>query len=139
MTLASYSLSDDELNLADIPNTHWNFLENVCVNWYETDTHFFVHANADSALSLSQQSDDVLFWERFNNPAPHCSGKIMVCGHTSQKSGVPLNLGHAICIDTWVYGKGWLTCLDVISGRVWQANQAGQQREAWIDEFTKSE
>jgi len=70
------------------------------------------------------------------NPAPHCSGKIMVCGHTSQKSGVPLNLGHAICIDTWAYGKGWLTCLDVISGRVWQANQAGQQREAWIDEFT---
>jgi len=135
-TLASYSLSNDELNRADIPNTHWNFLKNVCLNWYETDTHFFVHANADSSLSLSQQPDDMLFWKRFKNPAPHCSGKIMVCGHTSQKSGVPLNLGHAICIDTWAYGKGWLTCLDVISGKVWQANQAGQQREAWIDEFT---
>ncbi|HEY9796072.1 MAG TPA: hypothetical protein V6D30_10555, partial [Leptolyngbyaceae cyanobacterium] len=70
---------------------------------------------------------------------PHCSGKIMVCGHSSQKSGVPLNVGHAICIDTWVYGKGWLTCLDVTSGRVWQANQAGQQREAWIDQFAEAE
>jgi serine/threonine protein phosphatase 1 len=58
-----------------------------------------------------------------------------VCGHTSQKSGVPLNIGHAICIDTWAYGKGWLTCLDVISGRVWQANQNAEVRMAWIDEF----
>jgi serine/threonine protein phosphatase 1 len=59
----------------------------------------------------------------------------MVCGHTSQKSGVPLNVGHAVCIDTRVYGKGWLTCLDVTSGKVWQANQAGSVRTAWIDEF----
>jgi len=61
----------------------------------------------------------------------------MVCGHTSQKSGLPVNLGHAICIDTWAYGTGWLTCLDVTSGRVWQANQAGEQRTAWIDEFQR--
>jgi serine/threonine protein phosphatase 1 len=138
-TLASYSAADGELSLANVPNTHWSFLENICVNWYETDTHFFVHGNVDPNLPLSKQSEEVLFWERFKNPTPHCSGKIMVCGHTSQKSGVPLNLGHAICIDTWVYGKGWLTCLDVISGRVWQANQAGEHREAWIDQFTKSE
>jgi serine/threonine protein phosphatase 1 len=63
----------------------------------------------------------------------------MVCGHSSQKSGLPLNIGHAICIDTWVYGKGWLTCLDVTSGKVWQANQAGQQREAWIDQLAEAE
>jgi serine/threonine protein phosphatase 1 len=53
-TLVSYSLANDELNIANIPNTHWNFLQNVCVNWYEIDTHFFVHANAESTLSLSQ-------------------------------------------------------------------------------------
>jgi serine/threonine protein phosphatase 1 len=134
-TLASYSISDDDLNLADIPGSHWHFLEKVCVNWYETDTHFFVHANADPDLPLSQQPDYVLFWEPFNNPVPHFSGKIMVCGHSSQKSGVPLSRGHAICIDTWVYRKGWLTCLDVMSGRVWQANQAGEQRIGWIDKF----
>jgi serine/threonine protein phosphatase 1 len=138
-TLASYSVSGDELNLADIPKTHWNFLDNACVNWYEMDTHFFVHANANPDLPLSRQPDYVLFWERFDNPAPHCSGKIMVCGHSSQKSGLPLNIGHAICIDTWVYGKGWLTCLDVTTGKVWQANQAGQQREAWIDQFAEAE
>jgi serine/threonine protein phosphatase 1 len=52
----------------------------------------------------------------------------MVCGHTAQKSGLPRDHGHAVCIDTWVYGKGWLTCLDVATGEFWQANQRGQTR-----------
>ena len=62
-------------------------------------------------------------------PPPHQSGKSMVCGHTSQPSGLPVNLGHAICIDTWVYGDGWLTALDVGSGRYWQTNERGGRRE----------
>jgi serine/threonine protein phosphatase 1 len=134
-TLASYSKLGKTGKLADVPNTHWNFIENICVDWHETETHFFVHANACPCLPLAQQPDYLLFWEKFDNPAPHYSGKTMVCGHTSQKSGVPLNLGHAICIDTRVYSKGWLTCLDVTSGRIWQANQAGQQRRALIHKF----
>ena len=134
-TLASYSKSGKVGKLADVPDNHWHFIENVCVKWCETDTHFFVHANASPDLPLAEQPDHMLFWEKFGNPAPHFSGKIMVCGHTSQKSGLPINLCHAICIDTRVYGKGWLTCLDVTSGKVWQANQAGSVRTSWIDEF----
>lgn len=141
-TLTSY-LSSDKANkkvtkaskLANVPDKHWNFIENLCVDWYEIDTHFFVHANAHPHKPLPEQPKRMLFWEKFDNPAPHFSGKTMVCGHTSQKSGLPVNLGHAICIDTRAYGKGWLTCLDVISGKVWQANQAGSVRTAWIDEF----
>lgn len=134
-TLASYSICGNGGKLTDVPDMHWDFLEKVCVNWYETDTHFFVHANAHPDIPLAKQPEHMLFWQPFDHPEPHFSGKTMVCGHTSQKSGVPLNLGHAICIDTWVYGKGWLTCLDVTSGRVWQANQAAQLRMTWIDEF----
>ena len=134
-TLASYSKSGKGGKLADVPNRHWNFLKNTCVDCCETKTHFFVHANAYPDLPLAAQPNYMLFWEKFGNPLPHFSGKIMVCGHTSQKSGVPLNVGHAVCIDTRVYGKGWLTCLDVTSGKVWQANQAGSVRTAWIDEF----
>ena len=52
----------------------------------------------------------------------------MVCGHSVQPSGRPLVLNHAICIDTWVYGDGWLTCLDVGSEVYWQANERGQMR-----------
>jgi serine/threonine protein phosphatase 1 len=134
-TLASYSLSGETGKLADVPDNHWDFLENVCVNWYETDTHLFVHANASPDTPLALQPEYILLWEPFENPRRHFSGKTLVCGHTIQTSGVPRNLGHAICIDTWAYGKGWLTCLDVISGRVWQANQNADVRMAWIDEF----
>lgn len=134
-TLASYSKSDKGGRLKDVPARHWDFIENVCLDWYEIDTHFFVHANAYPDLPLADQPSYMLFWEKFDNPSPHFSGKTMVCGHTSQKSGVPINLGHAICIDTRVYGRGWLTCLDVTTGMVWQANQSGQQRTAWIDDF----
>lgn len=40
----------------------------------------------------------------------------------------PLVLDHAICIDTWAYGDGWLTCLDVDLEVCWQANERGQTR-----------
>ena len=133
-TLASYTQTKPQL-LESIPTEHWDFLENICRNWWETKSHFFVHANAYPNLPLRQQPERMLLWQKFRNPAPHYSGKTMVCGHTSQKSGKPINIGHAICIDTWVYGKGWLTCLDVTTGRIWQANQKGEHQTAWLDDF----
>jgi serine/threonine protein phosphatase 1 len=129
-TLDSYAPPDGQGTRADVPEEHWDFLEQGCVNWYETDTHFFVHANADPDLPLAEQPNYLLLWEKLaDNPQPHRSGKVMVCGHTAQRSGLPLDLGHTVCIDTWVYGDGWLTCLDVTSGRFWQANQNGQLRQ----------
>ncbi len=106
-----------------------------CVDWYETEKHFFVHANVDPDLPLNQQISSMLHWEVLTEwTLPHCSGKVMLCGHAEQRSGWPLALDHAICIDTWAYGGGWLTALDVLSGRVWQANQRGETRTGWIDE-----
>ncbi|MGK7903968.1 MAG: metallophosphoesterase family protein [Hormoscilla sp.] len=136
-TLDSYSNSGQG-KITDIPREHWHFIKNVCRDYWESDRHFFVHANADPQKPLHQQSEDMLYWEKFRNPAPHFSGKTMVCGHTSQKSGFPVNIGHAICIDTRIYDNGWLTCLDVTSGKVWQANERGQQRTASIDEFKQT-
>jgi serine/threonine protein phosphatase 1 len=132
-TLASYSPLGDGGRLADVPEEHWQFLE-ATKPFFEIDTHFFVHANAHADYPLAEQPEYMLYWETFGNPAPHESGKIMICGHTSQKSGQPRNVGHAICIDTWVYGDGWLTCLDVGSGKYWQANQHGATRSGCIDE-----
>jgi serine/threonine protein phosphatase 1 len=76
----------------------------------------------------------MLLWEKFGDPPPHISGKTMICGHTPQKSGRPKSVGHAVCLDTWVYGDGWLTCLDVERGNYWQANQRGEVREGWLEE-----
>jgi serine/threonine protein phosphatase 1 len=128
-TLASYSETvNPEDPFADIPAVHMDFLQNQLQTHYECDTHFFVHANADADKPLDKQPDASLYWRRFGDPKRHCSDKIMVCGHTIQESGEPASNGDAICIDTWAYGDGWLSCLDVESGTVWQANQAGETR-----------
>jgi serine/threonine protein phosphatase 1 len=133
-TLASYGDPEADGLLEKVPAEHWKFLEEDCVDWYEIDTHFFVHANANADLPLEEQPLYLLHWEALYDARPHCSGKVMVCGHTKQRSGQPRNWGHAVCIDTWVYGDGWLTCLDVKSGRLWQANRHGDLRTGWLEE-----
>ena len=131
-TLASYASPGERATLEDVPAEHWDFLEQHCRNWYETERHFFVHANAYYDVPLAEQPTYMLLWEKLHQPRPHLSGKVMVCGHTRQKNGVPLDLEHAVCIDTWPDGKGWLTCLEVLSGKVWQANQQGERRGGWL-------
>lgn len=128
-TLDSYGGS-----LAAVPAAHWDFLKSRCVDCWETETHFFVHGNASPNVPLAKQPRSVLYWERFDRARPHQSGKIMVCGHTSQKDGLPRNLGYAVCIDTWPLGA-WLSCLDVGSGIVWQADFDGDRRQWQIADF----
>ena len=135
-TLLSYSpAATNAGSFDDIPEAHIDFLENELVSYYECDSHFFVHANADADVPLDQQSDATLYWRKYQDPAPHCSGKVMVCGHSAQRSGVPQSNGHSICIDTWAHGGAWLTCLSVESGRIWQANEAGDKRSFSLDEL----
>jgi serine/threonine protein phosphatase 1 len=122
-TVESYGEPDS------IPSEHWRFIEEACLPYYETSRHIFVHANLDPGVPLDEQPEFMLYWERFERPEPHFSGKVMVCGHTAQRSGLPVSLGHAVCIDTWVYGQGWLTCLEANTGHYWQANEAGETRE----------
>ncbi len=135
-TLRSYSLfTGDPGDLARVPDHHWAFLDERLAPAFEIDGHFFVHANAYPDLPIDEQPDFMLYWERFNDPPRHESGKIMVCGHTSQKSGMPAANGHAVCIDTWACGGGWLTCLHAESGTMWQANENGDTRRLYLDEL----
>jgi len=131
--LNSYARPHHGGNLQDVPEAHWDFMERGCRAYFETDTHFFVHANVYPNLPLNVQTDHKLYWDKFNDPLPHVSGKTMVCGHTPQKNGLPRSIGHAICIDTWVYARGWLTCLDVESGRYWQANEKRDVRTGVLE------
>jgi serine/threonine protein phosphatase 1 len=97
---------------------------------HETDTHIFVHANYYPDLPMADQPVGMLRWETLRDMTPgrHVSGKTAIVGHTSQKGGEILDLGHLICIDTYCYGGGWLTALDVNTEEVWQANQSGEVR-----------
>jgi serine/threonine protein phosphatase 1 len=97
---------------------------------YETDTHFFAHGNYLATRPLNRQPWRDLRWQslKWHTPAAHMSGKTAIIGHTSNKQGEILNLGHLICIDTYCHGGCWLTAFDATTGRVWQANEAGEFR-----------
>lgn len=132
-TLQSYAASGQKGSLDDIPEQHWRFVKEHCLDWFTTEDHIFVHATLDADKPLAEQSRGALFWDKFNAPHPHCSGKTMVCGHTPQRNGLPVNLGHAICLDTAACEGQWLTCLEINSGEVWQTNQRQQLRRFHID------
>ena len=72
----------------------------------------------------------MLRWEslRAFPPRRHESGKVVICGHSSQKGGKIRDLGFWKCIDTYCFGGKWLTALDVHSGRLWQADVMGRLR-----------
>ena len=135
-TLQSYSQSGDSTGtLADVPDRHWKWLAGELKPYAESETHFFVHASAYPDIALDDQPDFMLYWEKFDDPPRHESGKTMVCGHTSQKLGQPIANDNAICIDTFAYGGQWLSCLHSESGMVWQANESGQTRKFWLDDL----
>jgi serine/threonine protein phosphatase 1 len=133
-TLASYGGQVD-----NIPQHHVTFLSH-CIRFFETDTHFFVHANYEPDLPLDEQADEVLFWRHLRSwqPPPHVNGKIAVVGHTPQPDGHVVDFGHIKAIDTYCYGDQWLSALDVVSGTVWQANNVGELRMAQLDPLTES-
>ena len=97
---------------------------------YESDSHFFAHGNYLATRPLDRQPWRDLRWQslKWHTPEPHISGKTAVLGHTSNKQGQVLNLGHLICIDTYCHGVGWLTAFDATTGRLWQSNEQGDFR-----------
>ena len=127
-TLLSYGASDPE----GIPEAHWEFVRDT-IPYFETEHHIFVHAGIDPLVPMENQSEWDLYWKFFDRPQPHVSGKVMICGHSAQRSAIPLSYRHAICIDTYIYGGGWLTCLDVDSNTYIQANQKGEVRRDVIE------
>ena len=130
--VGSYS-AGGRVSLENVPEDHWTFLEEGLHDYFETDTHVFVHANLYPDVPLDEQPEDMLFWEFLDWPVRHESGKVMICGHSSQRSGLPAAWPTTVCIDTAAYAGGWLTCLDVTAGRYWQANQNGETRTAMLD------
>lgn len=130
-TLGSYGVNYRNYGpdwIQAIPAAHWEFLEHT-VRFFENDTHIFVHACLDPELDMDAQPDWLLFWEYFVRIQPHKTGKRIICGHSPQRSGQIKDVGFAVCVDTAPASGGWLTCLDVDSGKYWQANENGTVRD----------
>lgn len=134
-TVQSYGSDGYNPDWSKVPQDHRDFLEKRCLRYWESKHFIFVHANANAVFPLSEQSDDWLFWTRFDDSYPHVSGKTMICGHTAQKNGLPAVRPHAICLDTWAYGGGWLTCMDVNMGEFIQANSSGQIKRFTVEDL----
>lgn len=131
-TLESYG------GLDAVPETHRRFLSETCRLFFEPEKEnvFFVHGSAFPALPLAEQPENWLLWRRvYDAQWPHVSGRLMVCGHTAQRNGLPLMLPHALCIDTWAFGEGWLTCYDTHAAAFTQANESGEARRLTLEDL----
>ena len=58
-TLDSYGAEQD---LDAIPDDHYTFLR-TCLDYYETDTHIFVHANYFPEIAMDEQHVGMLRWK----------------------------------------------------------------------------
>lgn len=115
------------IEIKQIPMAHLAFLK-LCVNYFETPTHLFVHANCRPDRKPADESEQTLRWEAVDTrwAKAHASGKTLIVGHTAQRSGQILDLGFLKCIDTYCHGGGFLTALEVQTGEVWQADREGR-------------
>ncbi|MCB1227445.1 MAG: serine/threonine protein phosphatase [Verrucomicrobiales bacterium] len=121
-----------------VPGRHREFFAERCQLWWRPEVVpvFFVHGSAHPHLPLEEQPEEWLLWRRITDQRwPHESGRTMICGHTAQRSGLPLCHPGAICVDTWACGEGWLSCLDVLSGEVVQARAGGRVRRFFLDDL----
>ena len=99
-------------------------------DYHEQDRHFYAHGNYREFLPLARQPWQLLRWQSLHQrtPGPHQSGKVAILGHTANRQGRVLDLGHLICIDTCCHGGGWLTALEAATGQIWQTNNRGKMR-----------
>jgi serine/threonine protein phosphatase 1 len=126
-TVESYRGADGKMN--PIPDIHVDFIR-TWGDYFETKSHFFAHGSYEPDRSLAQQHWQTMRWQslKYGIPEAHISGKTAIVGHTSQKSGEILDVGHLVCIDTFCWGGGWLTALDATSRQVWQVDREGRLR-----------
>ena len=130
-TLESYGGSID-----NISPDHIRFIMSGAP-FYETDAEIFVHASLESDISMPNQSSEFLRWKHVGgSEKPHASGKRVICGHTSQTDGFPLIFDGWVCLDTYPHGGKWLSCLNVETNQMFQANESGETREFPLSQYS---
>lgn len=122
-TVASYGGS-----LERVPQSHLDFFRSLRSH-HEMENEIFIHAGYNPMCPIELTDDAHRYWNHPTLwPGPHCSGKRVYVGHTPQPSGEVLNLGHIVCVDTYCFGSGWLTAMDIDSHQILQASKHGHLR-----------
>ncbi len=128
-TVASYGGS-----VTKIPSRHLDFFAGLSRS-LETETEIFVHAMYHPLQKIEEQSDELTYWTHLPTPLPppHCSGKRVYLGHTPQPRGEVLCHSHLVGIDTYCFGGGYLTAMDLETGGITQADRHGHIRRVPIE------
>lgn len=108
------------LDLLQVSPKHWSFLEN-CVSYYEIENYIFSHAPLNPHKKLKEHKANELSGNKALPRKKHISDKINIFGHIPQDDGRPLNLKHAINLDTHASSiEGFLTCLNLTTFETWR-------------------
>ncbi len=126
-TLASYGRFTTQISQIDA--AHLDFIGKTLL-YYETEHFIFTHAAYIPELKMEDQPQEVLLNHRLriSVPDPHISGKTVYVGHSAQRNGEIFSREHLICIDTYLYGGGWLTAVEPSSGKTLQIDAGGRFR-----------
>jgi len=103
-TLASYAVDHPQ----QIPSPHREWLQSLPLV-FDDGLRFFVHPGVDPFTALDQQREDVLLWVRDEFPDDIDIGRLIVHGHTPQRSGRPELRPRRLNLDTGAFAGGPLT------------------------------
>jgi serine/threonine protein phosphatase 1 len=131
-TLDSYRIGDDMEWYKKIPGEHWDFFRRT-LPYYEVGKNIFVHAGLLPGVPLKEQPENSLYWEHQHEPPVYDPGKMVFCGHTPQKEGIPRRSGNTVFVDTYAFGGKWLSCINADNGQFWQANRKGNTNSGKIE------
>ena len=126
-TLSSYDIFERKVSL--LPKEHLDFIRRTRL-YFETERYIFTHAAYVPELPLSDQPKDALLFYKLQLgiPAEHCSSRRAYVGHSAQHTGEILDAGHLVCLDTYLYGGGWLTAMEPDTGKILQVDSSGRFR-----------
>lgn len=127
-TLKSYGYKNDYDNFKDlIGEKHFNFIKRLPIV-HQEKKHIFVHAGLIPGKKIEEHDfnsnciDNECLWIRETFIYSLFDwGKIVVFGHTPQKTAKPLFMSNKICVDTGANWYGVLTAVEVLNKEVYYA------------------
>lgn len=128
-TIASYGGSATK-----IPSKHLDFFQDL-QRYHETANEIFVHAMYHPQQSIRDQSDELTYWTHLPVPVPmpHYSGKRVYVGHSPQAGGDILRHPHLVGVDTYCFGGGYLTAMNLETEDLTQTDRHGHVRRVPIE------
>lgn len=118
-TLTSFGVD----HIRQIPDRYIRWLAQL--PWYiEDENAVFVHAGANPYQAMNKQTENDLLWRHLPAPIRLANGKTLYCGHTPRTQ--PVISPSFVNLDTGIASGGMLSCYEITTGHLIQANRRGE-------------